>query len=118
MVLSWCSVSEVQVAHASGFVVACKLYPQGATTNSAQGVVLTQSDSEASTASHPLACLDPVLAAMTALGMPLLVHGEVADAEVDIFDRERVFISTVLAPLRLHHPALKASQLPLLIVLL
>ena len=112
-------------------MVACKLYPQGATTNSAQGVCLQHTtedststitstspgspsivDNEASVVvceQHPLSPLTPVLEAMAVLGMPLLVHGEVADPAVDIFDRERVFLETVLMPLRRQLPSLKVG---------
>jgi hypothetical protein len=105
------SVSDVEEAFASGLVVACKLYPQGATTHSSLGVTLLEPLHHPHTDSptHPLTHLDPVLTAMTALGMPLLVHGEVTHAAVDIFDRESEFITTVLTPLRAHHPQLKVS---------
>ncbi|AGX88181.1 dihydroorotase [Candidatus Symbiobacter mobilis] len=75
-------------------VVAVKLYPAGATTNSDAGV----------TALHRVA---PALEAMQRLGVPLLVHGEVTDPAVDIFDRESVFLDTVLDPLRKDFPALR-----------
>ena len=78
--------SEIRTAQASGFVIGAKLYPAGATTHSDAGV--THIDRAAS-----------ALDAMESAGMPLLVHGEVTDPDVDIFDRERVFIETVLAPL-------------------
>ncbi len=78
--------SEIQAAMESGFVVGVKLYPAGATTHSDAGV--TDMDRVAS-----------VLDAMEAAGLPLLVHGEVTDPDVDIFDRERVFVERVLAPL-------------------
>ena len=85
---------EILKAAASGFVHAVKLYPAGATTHSSQGV--TRIDG-----------LDPVLAALSETGLPLLVHGEVTDAAVDIFDRERVFIETVLIPICKRFPRLK-----------
>jgi len=85
---------EIHKARASGKVYACKLYPAGATTNSDQGVT-------------DLAALDPVLQAMTTEAMPLLVHGEVTDPDVDIFDREAVFIQRHLTPLLQRHPDLK-----------
>ena len=78
----------------SGFIHALKLYPAGATTNSDQGVT-------------DLSKIYPALETMQALGIPLLVHGEVTDAEIDIFDREQVFIETVLIPLIDKFPALK-----------
>ena len=77
-----------------GVWVAAKLYPAHATTNSAHGV--TSMDKVARG-----------LEAMEKAGMPLLVHGEVTDAEVDIFDREAVFLDKVLAPLLKRHPGLK-----------
>lgn len=86
--------SEVRRAKASGVVVACKLYPAGATTNSDAGVT-------------DLARLDATLAAMAEVGLPLLLHGEVTDAAVDIFDREAVYLDRVLTPLLARHPTLK-----------
>src|SRR5215471_8623568 len=77
-----------------GIFAAVKLYPAHATTNSASGV--TSIDS-----------VMPVFERMAALGMPLLVHGEVTDPEVDVFDREAVFIDRVLDPLRHHLPELR-----------
>ena len=86
--------NEIDAAVASEFVHAVKYYPAGATTNSAAGV----SDLRNCTAT---------LARMEKLGLPLLVHGEVTDSAVDIFDREAVFIDRVLLPLRRDFPALK-----------
>ena len=86
--------AEVDAVKASNSVHAIKLYPAGATTNSDAGV----SDLKKCAAS---------LARMEELGVPLLVHGEVADPAVDIFDREAVFIDTVLLPLLRDFPALK-----------
>lgn len=85
---------EIRKAHASGFVHAVKLYPAGATTNSDAGVT-------------DLTKCYPVLEVMQEVGMPLLVHGEVTDAAIDIFDREAVFIDRVMQPLRKAMPALK-----------
>jgi len=85
---------EIERAHASGLVQAVKLYPAGATTNSDSGVT-------------DLKHCDAAIAAMARLGMPLLVHGEVTDAEIDIFDREAVFIERVMKPLLERHPTLK-----------
>jgi dihydroorotase len=85
---------EVARGHAEGVFTAVKLYPAGATTHSAAGVT-----------DHRR--LMPVFERMAALGMPLLVHGEVADPEVDIFDREAVFIERILDPLRRRLPELK-----------
>jgi dihydroorotase len=78
----------------AGLVTAVKLYPAGATTNSDAGV-------------RNLTVLDPVFETMAELGMPLLIHGEVVDPEIDIFDREAVFIERELRPLRQRHPGLK-----------
>ena len=85
---------EIDRAKASGFVHAVKYYPAGATTNSAAGVTAIEQ------------CF-ATLARMEEAGLPLLVHGEVTDAEVDIFDRERVFIERVLAPLLQRFPRLR-----------
>ena len=85
---------EIRRAVESGFVKAVKLYPAGATTNSDAGVT-------------DLAKCDAVLAEMEKVGMPLLVHGEVTDPSVDLFDRERVFIGTVLQPLLRRRPGLR-----------
>ncbi len=85
--------AEIARAQAGG-IVAAKLYPAGATTNSDAGV-------------SSLRKIYPVLEAMQRLGMPLLVHGEVTDPEVDLFDREAVFIDQQLIPLRRDFPALK-----------
>lgn len=86
--------AEIERAKASGQVHAVKLYPAGATTNSASGVT-------------DLRRCDETLAAMQELGLPLLVHGEVTDPDIDIFDREAVFIDRVLAPLLARLPRLK-----------
>ena len=87
------SADEVRKAKAAG-IIGFKLYPAGATTNSDAGV---------SDLKHCHAALE----AMQAVGMPLLVHGEVTSADIDIFDRESVFIDTVLEPLRKKFPDLK-----------
>jgi len=84
---------EVERAVAAG-VVAVKLYPAGATTNSEEGVT-------------DLELVTPTLRAMEELGLPLLVHGEVTDPGVDIFDREKAFIERVLDPLVERHPDLR-----------
>src|SRR5688572_14308068 len=86
--------ADIQAAKASRHVVACKLYPAGATTNSAQGVTNLEK-------------IYPVLEAMSTAGLPLLIHGEVTSAEIDIFDREQVFIEKILAPLCQRFPQLK-----------
>lgn len=87
------SADEVRKAKTAG-IAAFKLYPAGATTNSDAGV---------SDLKHCHAALE----AMQVVGMPLLVHGEVTSSEIDIFDREAVFIDTVLEPLRQQFPELK-----------
>jgi len=88
------SADEIRRATDSGQVVAVKLYPAGATTNSDAGVT-------------DLRRTWPVLETMQRTAMPLLVHGEVTDPAVDVFDREAVFIDTVLDPLRRDFPALR-----------
>lgn len=87
--------SEIEKAAKSGVVRAVKLYPAGATTNSDAGV------------SDLLGQCSDVLAAMEQCGLPLLVHGEVTDLSVDVFDREAVFVETVMKPLRLKFPNLR-----------
>lgn len=86
--------SEIELARACGFVHAVKLYPAGATTNSDSGV--TSFDK-----------VMPTLEKMAEVGLPLLVHGEVTDPAVDVFDREAVFIDTILQPLVARLPQLK-----------
>ncbi|HAS87217.1 MAG TPA: dihydroorotase, partial [Candidatus Competibacteraceae bacterium] len=88
------SPAEIDRAKASGQVVACKLYPAGATTHSDSGVT-------------DMRKIYPALAAMQARELLLLVHGEVTDPAVDIFDREAVFIERVLMPVVRDFPALK-----------
>ncbi|MCZ6637878.1 MAG: dihydroorotase [Alphaproteobacteria bacterium] len=88
------SAQEVEKGFNAGVVFACKLYPRNATTNSESGVT-------------DIALLGDVLACMEEIGMPLLVHGEVTDAEVDIFDRETRFIERVLTPLMADFPGLR-----------
>ncbi len=88
------SAGEIAGAAESGFVHAVKLYPAGATTHSDAGV-------------SNLARCHPALEAMQRLGLPLCVHGEVTDREIDVFDRERVFIDTQLIPLRRDFPELR-----------
>lgn len=85
---------DIRRARASGFVHAVKLYPAGATTNSQSGV-------------NAIERVDEVLATMAEVGLPLLVHGEVTHNHIDIFEREKVFIDTVLAPLVQRHPTLR-----------
>ncbi len=85
---------EIDRAKASGAVFGVKLYPAGATTNSESGVSAIEK-------------CHAVLERLQALGMPLLVHGEATEPEVDVFDRERAFIDRVLAPLTARFPALR-----------
>ncbi len=80
------SVEEIKAAHESSFVKAVKYYPAGATTNSDEGVT-------------DIRKCDAALEAMQQYGMPLLVHGEVTDQNVDVFDREKMFIDRVLMQL-------------------
>lgn len=87
------SPDDVKIAFEAG-IKGFKLYPAGATTNSDAGVTSLDRCSAA-------------LEMMQALGLPLLVHGEVTDTEIDIFDREAVFIDRILIPLRKRYPALK-----------
>ena len=86
--------SDVVAAAQAGIIHAVKLYPAGATTNSASGV-------------RDFDKVRPVLDAMAEIGLPLCVHGEVTDPSIDIFDREAVFIDRVLTPLRARLPGLK-----------
>ncbi len=88
------SADEIRRAVESGIVKAVKLYPAGATTNSDAGVT-------------DLKRCTGALEAMQELGLPLLIHGEVTDADIDLFDREAVFIERVLQPLRKSMPALR-----------
>ena len=88
------SPAEIGRAAASGFVKAVKYYPAGATTNSDSGVT-------------DLRKCDAALEAIQGAGLPLLVHGEVTDPEVDVFDRESVFLERTLAPLIRRFPGLK-----------
>lgn len=89
------SAEEIRTAHGTGVIHAVKLYPAGATTNSDAGVT------------DLLGRCPDVLEAMQDIGMPLLVHGEVTDPDVDLFDREAVFIERVMIPLRQRFPELK-----------
>jgi dihydroorotase len=86
--------AEIALAKASGFVHAVKYYPAGATTNADTGVTALER-------------VYPVLAAMEKQGMVLSLHGEVTAPEVDIFDRERVFVDTLLPRIVRDFPALK-----------
>ncbi|UVC09155.1 dihydroorotase [Rhizobium sp. TH2] len=87
---------DVEQGAKSGLVTAVKLYPAGATTNSSSGVRNFENAM-------------PVLERMAKIGLPLCIHGEVTTPEVDIFDRESVFIETVLDPLRLRLPELRIT---------
>lgn len=86
--------AEIRRAHESGFVKAVKYYPAGATTNSDSGVT-------------DITKLYPVLEALQSSAMPLLLHGEVTGDSIDVFDREAVFIDTILAPLLKDFPHLR-----------
>jgi len=77
------SPADIRAARATGFIVGAKLYPAGATTNSDSGVTAIEK-------------IYPALEAMEETGMVLQVHGEVTDADVDVFDREKVFIDRIL----------------------
>jgi dihydroorotase len=88
------TAEEIRLAATTEGIQAVKLYPAGATTNSAAGVTA-------------LDRLYPTLAAMEEADLPLLVHGEVTDAEIDIFDREKVFIDRQLSPIIRRFPALR-----------
>lgn len=88
------SPDEIERAAASGFVKAVKYYPAGATTNSDSGVT-------------DIGKCDDVFAAMQEAGLPLLMHGEVTGDDVDVFDREKVFIEKHLIPLTLRFPKLR-----------
>ena len=90
---------QIREAKAAGHIHACKLYPAGATTHSAAGVSL-----------HDSAALDrlgPTFAAMAECGLLLLIHGEVTDPTVDIFDREAAFLTQFLPTLLAAHPTLR-----------
>uniref|UniRef100_A0A7S0H4I3 Dihydroorotase n=1 Tax=Amorphochlora amoebiformis TaxID=1561963 RepID=A0A7S0H4I3_9EUKA len=88
------SPEDIKEAKASGHVYAVKLYPKGVTTNSESGVTDIKN-------------VYPVLKQMVAVGMPLLIHGEVYTPSVDFFDREKVFLEEVMKPLVKAHPKLK-----------
>lgn len=88
------TVSEIEKAKSSGFVQAVKYYPAGATTHSENGVT-------------DLKRVYNVLEAMEKMGLPLLLHGEVTDPDIDIFDREAVFIERHLLPLTRNFPGLR-----------
>jgi len=85
---------EVEKGFNAGVVFACKLYPRNATTNSESGVT-------------NVARIKVVLARMEEIGVPLLVHGEVTDPDIDVFDREAVFIERVLLPMMRDFPGLR-----------
>ena len=86
--------ADIAAGHAAGVFTACKLYPAHATTNSAHGVT-------------DILRLTGVLETLERIGMPLLIHGEVTDRSIDIFDREAVFVERVLTPLTRAYPGLK-----------
>ncbi len=85
---------EIAAGHEQGIFTAAKLYPANATTNSDRGVT-------------DIRTIHPALERMQAIGMPLLIHGEVMDSDVDIFDREAVFIERILEPLVRYFPDLR-----------
>jgi dihydroorotase len=85
---------DIEAGFEAGIFTAAKLYPANATTNSARGVT-------------DIANIRPALETMQRIGMPLLVHGEVTDPEVDIFDREKVFIDRIFSGLLSDFPSLK-----------
>jgi len=88
------NAEDLRNSFKEGVVVAAKLYPAGATTNSESGVTDVKT-------------IYPLLSAMEEIGMPLLIHGEVVKDDVDVFDRENVFIEKILSPLRDNFPCLK-----------
>lgn len=88
------ALDEIDLAQKTGAVAAIKYYPAGATTNSENGVTNIQNTY-------------PVLERLADIGMPLLIHGEVSNGSVDIFDREQQFIDSVLTPLLNRYPTLK-----------
>lgn len=88
------TVQDILEAKSSGIIYACKLYPAGATTNSEYGVT-------------DIAHIQEVLKTMADVGLLLLIHGEVTSPDIDVFDRERVFIETILKPIVQAHPNLK-----------
>lgn len=88
------TAEDIRVAKATGIVYAAKLYPAGATTNSSSGVTSIKN-------------VYPALQALQDAGMPLLLHGEVTDADIDIFDREKVYLDTVLTSVIADFPNLK-----------
>lgn len=88
------SADDLAQGHKDGIVTAAKLYPANATTNSEHGVT-------------DIKRIYPVLERMQKIGMPLLVHGEVTDSSIDIFDRETVFIDKIMKPLKKDLPELK-----------
>jgi len=87
-------LAEIETGHNAGIFTAAKLYPANATTNSAHGVTDIHN-------------IYPVLETMQKIGMPLLVHGEVTDSHIDIFDREAAFIDRVLSKVIMNFPSLK-----------
>lgn len=88
------STEDIEQAMQTEYIKACKLYPAGATTNSDSGLSRIEN-------------AYPVFEAMQKHGMPLLIHGEVTDSDIDIFDREKVFIDRILKPLVKKFPHLK-----------
>ena len=90
------NIDDLKSAHKNGSVFAVKLYPAGATTNSDSGV-------------KDITKIMPVLEMMAEIGMPLLIHGEVTDPKIDIFDREKIFIDEKLSFICKELPELKIT---------
>jgi dihydroorotase len=88
------AAEEIETGFAEGVFTACKLYPANATTNSADGVT-------------DITNVATALDTLQRIGMPLLIHGEVTSPDIDVFDREAVFIETILAPLLRDYPELR-----------
>jgi len=89
-------IVDLETAYKENYIFAAKLYPAGATTNSESGVKNFKN-------------IMPVLETMARIGIPLLIHGEVTDPDIDIFDREQVFIENVLDPICKYFPDLKIT---------
>ena len=88
--------NDLENSYINGDIFAAKLYPAGATTNSESGV-------------KNINLIMPLLEKMSEIGMPLLIHGEVTDKNIDIFDRERIFIENILTPICQNFPKLKVT---------
>jgi len=88
--------NDLENSYINGDIFAAKLYPAGATTNSESGV-------------KNINLIMPLLEKMSEIGMPLLIHGEVTDKNIDIFDREKIFIENILTPICQNFPKLKVT---------